>query len=25
VLDMARRLHDLAYPMSTNEKQKESA
>lgn len=24
VLDMARRLHDLAYPMSTNEKQKES-
>jgi hypothetical protein len=25
VLDMARRLHDLAYPMSTNEYQKESA
>ncbi len=24
VLDMARRLHDLAYPMSTNENQKES-
>jgi hypothetical protein len=25
VLDMARRLHDLAYPLSTVENQKESA